>query len=105
MSVTVKSVDEGSLAQQAGLSAGCVLVSIDGQQINDMLDYEFYSAKPQITLRFLKDGAEQEATLEKDEYQPLGCVLSTSFQKGCGKACTSRTTMNGCPFCLAIISR
>lgn len=77
MSVTVKFVDEGSLAQQAGLSAGCVLLSIDGQEINDMLDYEFYSAKPQIALRFLKNGTEQEAILEKDEYQPLGCEFET----------------------------
>ena len=43
MAVKITGADRGTPAEQAGL-AGATLLSIDGNEINDMLDYEFFSS-------------------------------------------------------------
>ena len=50
MAVKVTGVQKGTPAQKLGLS-GCTLLSIDGNEINDMLDYEFYSQGPVLELK------------------------------------------------------
>lgn len=77
MAVHIKSVDIGSPAEKAGLSAGSTILSIDGNEINDMLDYEFYAAKPQISITYEKDGITDTQTIVKEEYAPLGCEFET----------------------------
>ena len=42
MSVAVKSVLKGSKAQKARMKSGDMLVSINGNEIMDVLDYRFY---------------------------------------------------------------
>ena len=37
----VSSVDEGSIAEELAISPGDLIVSIDGQNITDYLDYKF----------------------------------------------------------------
>ena len=50
MAVRIKSVNKGSAAEKLGLRAGDTLLSADGNEINDMLDYEFYSQGPVLEL-------------------------------------------------------
>ena len=78
MAVKITGADRGTPAEQAGL-AGATLLSIDGNEINDMLDYEFFSSGPKLELALVR-GA-------------------------CGRRCISRTMTSVCLFCSAIISR
>lgn len=48
--VRIKSVENGSKAEKAGVRAGDILLSIDGHEIKDVLDYRFYLAERKITL-------------------------------------------------------
>ncbi len=73
MAVKIASVDQGSAAEQAGIVAGSVLLSADGNPINDMLDYQFYTANPKMELAVNIGGNLQYLTIEKQEYEPLGC--------------------------------
>lgn len=73
MAVKIASVENGSAAQAAGLQAGMVLLSADGNAINDMLDYEFYTSAPRLELAVSMGGKLEYVTVEKEEYQPLGC--------------------------------
>lgn len=73
MAVKIASVDQGSAAEQAGIVAGSVLLSADGNPINDMLDYQFYTANPKMELAVSIGGELQYLTIEKQEYEPLGC--------------------------------
>ena len=73
MAVKIASVENGSAAQAAGLEAGMVLLSADGNAINDMLDYEFYTSAPRLELAVSMGGKLEYVTVEKEEYQPLGC--------------------------------
>lgn len=73
MAVKIASVQPGSAAEKAGLTAGTVLLSADGKPINDILDYEFYTSAPRLELAVSRGGKLEYLTVEKEEYQPLGC--------------------------------
>lgn len=77
MSVTIKSVNALTPAQKAGLKAGDILLSADGNEINDMLDYEFYTAKSQINIVYESAGETKSASVQKEEYEPFGCEFET----------------------------
>lgn len=76
MAVRVTGTDKGSPAQQAELS-GAVLLSINGSEINDMLDYEYYSSGAVLELAVMRGAKLEYVTVEKDEYEPLGCAFES----------------------------
>ncbi|MBQ3817320.1 MAG: PDZ domain-containing protein, partial [Clostridia bacterium] len=51
MSVEIKSVDEKSPADKSGIRAGEILLSIDGNEIMDVLDYRFYQNNSRLTVK------------------------------------------------------
>lgn len=90
MAVTIESLEKGSPAAQLGLAAGDMLVSIDGHEINDMLDYEFYTARPSFSLAAVCDGKACEFAVEKDVDIPFGCNFKTYLidkQHSCCNRC------------------
>ena len=42
--VTITGVEENSAAARAGLLAGDILLTVNGHEIGDVLDYRFYLA-------------------------------------------------------------
>ena len=52
MAVTVKSVDKNSKCAKMGVSAGDELLKIDGNEIMDVLDYDFYMSRDRVRLEF-----------------------------------------------------
>ncbi len=72
LAVRITGVEKGSPAEAAKLSGG-TLLSIDGNEINDMLDYEFYSSGSHLELAVMRDAKLEYLQIEKAEYQPLGC--------------------------------
>lgn len=74
MASKITSVDPGSPADRAGITAGETLLSIDGTAVRDVLDYKFYSYDARLTLRLLgQDGAQlRDVQVRKREGEPLG---------------------------------
>lgn len=90
MAVRVQSVDKGSAAERLGLRAGAVLLSADGHELNDMLDYQFYTTPARISLAASVGGKLQYLQVEKAEYEPLGCSFATYLidqQHACANHC------------------
>ena len=107
MAVKITGADRGTPAEQAGL-AGATLLSIDGNEINDMLDYEFFSSGPKLELALVRGARLEYVCVEKDEYAPLGCAFESYLidkKHSCRRRCISRTMTSVCLFCSAIISR
>lgn len=77
MPVRVQKVDKGSVAERLGIRAGAVLLSVDGNELNDMLDYQFYTSSPKFSLAVSLGGKLDYLQVEKGEYQPLGCEFET----------------------------
>ena len=70
-------VDRGSPADRAGIKAGDVLVSVDQHEINDVLDYDFYTMEKRIELIVDRGGELSRLTVRKGEYEPLGLEFET----------------------------
>ena len=77
MAVRIKSVQKGSAADVLGLTADTMLYSADGNEINDMLDYQFYTSGANFELAVMKEGKLDYLKVEKGEYEPLGCDFET----------------------------
>ncbi len=52
MSVVIKGIEPDSPAQRAGIQAGEILVSLNGHDIIDILDYRFMKPMPIWKLSF-----------------------------------------------------
>ncbi len=70
--VTITGVIHGSPADRAGIADGDILVSMNGHEVRDVLDYMFYAAETQVQLVYERSGERCECTICKDEYDDLG---------------------------------
>lgn len=94
MPAIVDSVLDGSIAQELEIQKGDELVSVDGQVLSDMIDYNFYMKSEDITILIKhKNGEEEEIEIEKDYDEDLGIVFESAvFDRV--KPC-----LNHCIFC------
>lgn len=94
MEQKIKEVKPGGIGEELGLEPGDVLLAIDGQEIEDVLDYYFYVESDEIELLIrTKDGEECTCVVEKDEEEDLGLVFEEEFM-GAYRHCH-----NKCMFC------
>ena len=91
--VTITGIVKGSLAERAAIRAGDRLVSINGNEINDVLDYRFYLAETKVTLSLLRDEAPFSVTWKKEMYDDVGLDFETPLMDK--KQCCA----NRCIFC------
>lgn len=87
------SVEAGSCAESLGILPGDILVSLNGHDIADIIDYEYFSAESDISAVIEHDGTETEYVFEKDEYEPLGLGFGEPLMSGI------RRCANNCVFC------
>ena len=90
----IKSVDSGSIAEELGVECGDELLAIDGEPIEDVLDYRFSVHSEELTVLIRKpDGEEWELDIEKDEDEDLGLEFEDPLMDG------YRSCQNRCIFC------
>ena len=91
--VIITSVEQSSLAERAGIRGGDVLVAINGNEINDVLDYRFYLAERNLSIALHRDGEPYTAHILKGEYADIGLEFDTPLMD------KKRRCANGCIFC------
>ena len=92
--VKIKSVEERSYAKKAGIEPLDTLVSINGNEISDVLDYRFYLAERLVKLTLTdKDGKEYSVKIKKGEYDDIGLEFETALMD------EKHSCRNGCIFC------
>ena len=90
----IKSVVQGSIAEELGIEPGDKLLAIDGQEIEDIFDYQFYVEDEEIVVLIEKENGEQwELEIEKDADEQLG------LEFGQGLMDEYRSCRNKCMFC------
>ncbi len=89
--VTVKAVEKSSYAERAGIRSGDVLVSVNGNEICDVLDYRYYVTEKKLTLVLDREDDEIVAKITKnDEYDDIGLEFETYLmdkQHSCRNKC------------------
>ncbi len=94
MSVEICGVEKKSPAAKARIKAGDTLLSINGNEIVDVLDYRFYQNEEKLTLTIkTKKGKEKTYKIKKKEYDELGLTFD-SYLMDCQHSCK-----NKCIFC------
>ncbi len=94
MAVIVESVCKKSVAYKAGIKAGDTLLSMNGEEITDVLDYRFYQNDTNILLEFINSkGKIKKKKIKKDEYEELGLNFHTYLMDN------KRSCRNKCVFC------
>ena len=93
MAVEIFEVITGSPSERKGLRAGDVLISINGHEVNDVLDYSFYAANENPILFYRRDGKTKKAKIRKDEDEDLGLEFESYLMD------SHRHCRNKCVFC------
>ena len=91
--VKILAVLPNSIAQKAGVRGGDVLVSINQNEIRDVLDYRFYLTDTNVSVTLSRGGAEYTVHINKGEYDDIGLEFETPLMD------KKHTCQNGCVFC------
>ena len=87
-------VEPGSIAEELELEKGDVLLSINGQKIEDVFDYHYLVNDEELTVVVRKkDGEEWELEIEKDYMEDLGIEFENGLMDD------YRSCQNKCMFC------
>ena len=91
--VKIVSVEERSYAKKVGIRPLDNLISINGNEICDVLDYRFYLADKTVKLVLDRDGKEYSVKIKKGEYDDIGLEFETPLMD------KKQSCRNGCIFC------
>jgi len=91
VSVKISSVDKHSPAEKCGIRSGDMLLSINGNEIEDVLDFRFYMTEKRLNIVFERDGQTLKTLLKKrGEYDETGMEFDTYLmdkQHSCKNKC------------------
>lgn len=90
---TIKSIEPGSIADQLGIVPGDQLVSINGENIVDFIDYQTLCSEEKMVLTIRHNSEDTDYEFEKDDYEPLGIEFEGDMLG------PTRTCVNNCTFC------
>ncbi|KNY26053.1 protein of unknown function DUF512 [Pseudobacteroides cellulosolvens ATCC 35603 = DSM 2933] len=89
--IIINNVLPGSIAEEAGIEKGDVLLSINGENIEDIFDYRFLISDEELTLEIKKENEEiWEIDIEKFEDEDLGIEFIDDLideAKSCSNKC------------------
>ena len=90
----ITKVVSGGIAEEVGIEVNDALISINGNKVDDIIDYKFLSADDEIILEIEKsDGEIWEIEIEKDYGEDLG------LEFGGGLMDKAKSCSNKCIFC------
>ena len=90
----ITKVIKNGIAEEVGIEVSDILLSINGNKINDIIDYKFLSADEEIILEVEKaDGEVWEIEIEKEYGEDLG------IEFGGGIMDKAKSCSNKCIFC------
>lgn len=86
----IKEVAPGSIAEELEVEAGDCLLTIDGEEVEDIFDYEYRLDSPSINVVVRKQNGEEWELDIEHEYQDLGITFENGLMseyKSCHNKC------------------
>ncbi len=93
LSVRIFAVTGGSPAEKAGIRADDRIISINGEPVNDEIDYQSLSADSVLEIEYQHEENVRKVSVHKEEWDPLGMCLDET------EAMKPRHCRNRCLFC------
>ncbi len=94
MAVKISEIIKGSIAEKKKIGAGDTLISINGNEINDVLDYRFYINDTKLVLSLkTAEGKSKLVMIRKNEFEDIGLEFETYLMD------KQRSCKNKCIFC------
>ena len=91
--VKISEVTKGSPAAKAGLLPGDYIISINDNEINDVLDYRFYLTEKKVKIKIHRESELFDVLIKKDEYADIGLDFETFLMD------KNHSCRNKCIFC------
>src|SRR5512132_3374898 len=86
--VRVKGVQSGSIAEELGIVPGSELLTVNGRELADFLDWEFLTADDELVIEAkLPDGEEIVYEVERPEGESMGVELEPPTVRRCANRC------------------
>ena len=86
--VRVRRVEDGGIAQELGIVPGTELLTVNGRELADFLDWEFLSADDELVIEAkLPDGEQLVYEIERPEGEPMGLELEPPTIRRCANRC------------------
>ncbi len=86
--IRVTGVQPESIAAELGLREGSELLSVNGRELDDFLDWEFLTAEEEFVLHVRQpDGEEIEFEIERPLNEPMGVALEPPRIRRCANRC------------------
>lgn len=92
--ISIKSICEGSIAEEAGIEVGDILLRINNEEVNDTIEYKYLICDEEINMILKKpNGEEFEVEIEKDSYEDIGIEFDDPLLDN------AQRCNNNCIFC------
>ena len=91
--VKIVGVEKNSLAAKSGIRKDDILVAINGNDINDVLDYRFYLTEKKIEISLMRGEKPFSVKIRKDTYDDIGLDFETPLMD------KKQSCKNKCIFC------
>lgn len=86
-------VEPDSLAEEAGLEVGDILLEVNGYEIHDILEYRYLMSEYEVTVTVKKKNGDIEEIVMENDYEDIGIEFRSGLMDN-AKSCT-----NKCIFC------
>ncbi|MDO4618130.1 MAG: DUF512 domain-containing protein [Clostridia bacterium] len=93
LNLTISYVEPGSIAEEAGIEKGDILLSVNGEMPHDILEYRYLISEYEIEVEIEKANGAKEVIVIENDYEDLGIEFSEGLIDS-AKSCT-----NKCVFC------
>lgn len=91
--VKIADVTPNSHSAKCGIQPDDMLIAINGNEINDVLDYRFYLTERKLNLTLSRNGEEYSTNIKKGEYDDIGLEFETYLMD------SKKSCKNKCVFC------
>ena len=85
--ICIKSIDRNSPAFSAGIRKGDFILAVNGEPVEDELDFNFYSAFEDLTIKTRRKGKKRSVSLNRKSGQLLGVEFARMPIKQCRNKC------------------
>ncbi len=85
--IKVVSIDKGSIAEKAGIEKNDFIVKINGQKIEDLIDYNFSISEEELIFQIKRDNKKKEVFIKREAGKSLGIKLEPLEIRRCSNNC------------------